>query len=144
MSCDISFLKNHIFRNFISKILVYDGQGEIVISQNHISKSFLKIFAKNLCSKFDNNNKSARAGSPCVWQSWYLIAVVCLHGRGHLSASQQPAPIRASLPPIRNENDKNISTKIINILIILKCNFQFFSVMKEIGSAFCYIVMGNI
>ena len=29
----------------------------------HISKSYLKIFAKNLCSKFDNN-KSAHAGRP--------------------------------------------------------------------------------
>ena len=25
MSCDISFHKNHFFRNFISKIIVYDG-----------------------------------------------------------------------------------------------------------------------
>ena len=61
MSCDISFLRNHFFRNFISifyirswtlemcsyLVLVPDISFLKIISQNHFSKSLLKIFAKN-------------------------------------------------------------------------------------------------
>jgi len=57
MSCDNSFHKNYFFRNFISKIIVYDGQCNKfweMILRNDISWnkshdiSFLKIISQNL------------------------------------------------------------------------------------------------
>ena len=127
MSSEISFLKNHFFRNFISIFYIRSwwilrNDFEIwhilllvpwyIISQNHFSKSLLKIFAQNLTII----TRAHVPGHP-VWLCVFSIAQHC----GGLPT--QPRPSKRQPAPICNENDKNISTKIINILIILKCFF---------------------
>ena len=80
MSCDISFLKNHFFRNFISifyirswtlemcsyLVLVPDISFLKIISQNHFSKSFLKIFAKTLLKIFSKETRKKTLARPRI------------------------------------------------------------------------------
>ena len=121
MSCDISFHKNHFFRNFISKIIVYDGLCNkfwemilrndfekwyimalvpwYIISQNHFSKFGCLCFVYIHLQWWAGPYTLEQPTQP---QCWVLLS--------------QPAPIH-------REYEKNISRKLIYILLILKWFF---------------------
>ena len=130
-----------------------------IISQNHFSKSLLKIFAQNLTTitrahapgrpvpvrrrwsksesalvqKLQNvfvyfHFPTRRVGWLCiqhVWainSSWFLW--FCLKFLPRRAPEKSASENENKQKTIRKENDKNISTKIINILIILKWLLQ--------------------